>query len=542
MTDATLETDERPSVTSKLFFISVSILSDSVKSVRPTPSQKEILVTHEIHRPTFGTSALMVSLVLVAASCGSGSSDPRASDAVAQAGATTELESVDTIAFGAAPATEFVRSLSEITVAYTTKGMTSGEWNAAALDEAIAYFDPNAGPVDLSIVQECSRQQGAAMAATVVDVYELKHEGFKAYEVTPDLWVIAYRVVEVVPGVSDITSDRAMYVTSGGIIGERSPGLSEDRSCWNSGMARTAVENTLFAAAAEADIGNLDPAPDDVDLDLAISGFTPDGTSTSNDSVFTRRDGIPADPGDPEPIGSTGADKRDILLASDPSVFECLSYLGRGTEEILSRDKSVYEVVPDAFLFVAKFGDGTTIDIRVHPEVGTLEEATSEVAKYTTPLGQLPTVLRRDIGRFAIRLGDETATASPLEGISMQTGNTAVRLADNRLEETIFHESVHTSLDPTYVHGSATEWFDAQDLDGRFLTEYGRNNPDGEDLAETALYAYVLAYHPDRIPAGEAATYRERIPNRMAFIESILPPGQPIFGSVPPSPTCEPSE
>jgi len=190
---------------------------------------------------------------------------------------------------------------------------------------------------------------------------------------------------------------------------------------------------------------------------------------------------------------------------------------------------------------VALFDDGTTIDIRVHPEVGTLEEVTSEVAKYTTPLGQLPTILRRDIARFAIRLGDETATASPLEGISMQTGNAAVRLADSRLEETIFHESVHTSLDSTYVYGTSTDWFDAQDLDRRFLTEYGRNNSTGEDLAETALYAYVLAHHPDRIPPDVAASYSERIPNRMAFIDSILPTGQPIFESVAPSPTCDAS-
>jgi len=493
------------------------------------------------HTRTARATVLVVGVLLFAVSCsvdrdGDGALDP---DPRADSATTPEPLPIvaETTGVGADEAIAFVRGLSEISVVYTTKGVTSGDWNRADLDAASASFDSASVSVDLSAVYECLRRQGDR--DDVVDIYELTHMGFKAYEIDPGLWVVAYRVVEVVPGVSDMTTYRATYVTTGGIIGERPGGPSEDRSCWNAGMVRTEVGSVMFDVAGEADNGRLDAADDDVDLDLAISGTSSDDSGTANDGRFTRRDAVPADPSDPEPIRSTGADKLDILRADDPSAFVCLTYLGRGTEEILSPDKSSYEIVADAFLFVASFTDGTTIDIRVHPEVGTLDVVTAEVAKYTKPLGQLPTVLRRDIGRFAIRLGDETATASPLEGISMQTGNAAVRLGDNRLEETIFHESVHTSLDPLYVYGTSEEWFDVQDLDGRFLTEYGRNNPDGEDLAETALYAYVLLHHPDRIPSVQAAIYRERVPNRIAFIGSILPPDQPIFETIGPAPTCE---
>lgn len=444
---------------------------------------------------------------------------------------TLELTATDagTQETGATAAVEFVRSLSKLTVPYTTRGIVDGDWSGSELKEATRLFDPEAVSVQISAAEKCWQNQAEVTATTVTDIYELKHEGFLAHMIGPGLWVVAYRVVEVVPGVSDVTTDRAMYVTSNGIIGDRSVDPAEEPSCWNTAIERTTLGDALLTAALEAGSQIFDPAPDDVDLDLAIAGYTSDVASGATGGQFIRRDGYPADPNDPEPIRSTGTDKLDVLAASDPSVFACLMYQGRATEEILYPDKGSYETVPNAFLFVAHFRDGTTIDIRVHPEVGTLEDVTAEVAKYVTPLGQLPTLLRRDIGRFAIRSGDETATASPLEGISMQTGNAAVRLADGRLEETIFHESVHTSLDPRYVYGTSTEWFDAQELDGRFLTEYGRNNPDGEDLAETALYAFVLLHHPERIPASLAAAIKDRVPNRLTFIESILPPGRPIF-------------
>ncbi len=256
------------------------------------------------------------------------------------------------------------------------------------------------------------------------------------------------------------------------------------------------------------------------------------------DDVWTTRGGFPADPADPEPIISTGANQWDIITTRDPSAFVCVEYLGQGREEILTPDKSEYEIVPNTFLFTARFSDTTEIEIRVHPEIGGLDAARAEVDRYTVPLGRLPTVLRRGIERLAIRLGDETATASPAEGISMQTGNTRVRLDADRLEETLFHEAVHTTLDATFAYMRSPRWMAAQEADGRWLTEYGRNNPDSEDLAETALFAYGLVRNPERFPAGVAATIRERIPNRIDFIETIIPPDRPVLDITDATPTC----
>lgn len=290
----------------------------------------------------------------------------------------------------------------------------------------------------------------------------------------------------------------------------------------------TDSERSAPATSAAAPLPQA-PASDDDDSEVAdgSDGFeqSPSGAPLAfaeGGDVWNQRPGFAADESDPEPISSTGSNKLDLLRVDDPTTFTELTYLGQGPEEILAPDKGGYEQVDDAHLFRADFNDGTAIDIRVHPEVGDVDAVTAEVERYTVALGQLPTVLRASIARFAIRSGSETATGSYLEGISVQTANMGIRIADNRLEETLFHESVHTSLDHKYSYMRSQAWLDAQFADGRFLAEYGRNNPDSEDLAETALYAYVLLNHPDRVPDDLAEAIRTRVPHRLAVIEQIF--------------------
>ena len=71
-----------------------------------------------------------------------------------------------------------------------------------------------------------------------------------------------------------------------------------------------------------------------------------------------------------------------------------------------------------------------------------------------------------------------------------------------------------------------------------------RKNPKGEDLAESALFAYTLIHHPNRIPKEEAAKIARAIPNRIAFVEKLLPKDKPLHFAVeakPPGTTCSPS-
>ena len=98
------------------------------------------------------------------------------------------------------------------------------------------------------------------------------------------------------------------------------------------------------------------------------------------------------------PFGSTADTVFDIIQASDPSTFTCLTYIGREERQIW--DKRVEdEPVVDTFVFVSQYSDGTTIQIALNPEFGTVEAAREEAMRYVKPLGQLPTVLRKGVRR-----------------------------------------------------------------------------------------------------------------------------------------------
>ena len=225
------------------------------------------------------------------------------------------------------------------------------------------------------------------------------------------------------------------------------------------------------------------------------------------------------------PYSDTAGTVFDIIQASDPSVFSCLENAGRGERQIW--DKRVDgEPVVNAFLFNSRYTDGTNIEIAINPEFETVEAARAEAMRYAVPLGQLPTSLRRGIAKFSVHKGDKGFHAGTGQ-IVFYAGRADQRMTYNHLEESLFHEAVHASWDAE--HRLSEGWIAAQAADRMFLTEYGRNTPDREDLAETALFAYAILHHPDRFPPVDTADTRRAVPNRIKYIEALLPPGQPIF-------------
>lgn len=54
------------------------------------------------------------------------------------------------------------------------------------------------------------------------------------------------------------------------------------------------------------------------------------------------------------------------------------------------------------------------------------------------------------------------------------------------LEETIFHEATHATLEKD--HAKSEKWLEAQKKDGDFITKYAKRLPLKEDLPESALF------------------------------------------------------
>lgn len=231
------------------------------------------------------------------------------------------------------------------------------------------------------------------------------------------------------------------------------------------------------------------------------------------------------------PFGDTAGTVFDIIRKDDPTTFVCLEAAGRGERQIW--DKRVDgEPVVNAYLFNARYNDGSSIEIAINPEFGSPEAAEKEASRYTVALGQLPTSLRSGIGRFSVHKGSKGFHAGTGQ-IVFYAGTATKRESYNHLEESIFHEAVHASWDAK--HRLAPAWVKAQLDDGGFLTGYARKSPDREDLSETALFAYAVLHHPGRFPPADTEATVKAVPNRIAYIHRLLPPGEPVFlGAGPP--------
>lgn len=220
-----------------------------------------------------------------------------------------------------------------------------------------------------------------------------------------------------------------------------------------------------------------------------------------------------------EPLYSSTADTVfDVIHTDDPSTFVCLAYKGRTTRQMWDKRLDA-EPTLNVFLFQAHFTDSPAIDIILNPEFQNEPEARAEAMRYTRGLGQLPLVLRNGIKQFGLHKGREGFHGGSGK-IFMYQDQASHRISQNKLEESIFHESVHASWDAIYRLDP--DWIAAQDADGRFMTRYGAGRPDREDLAETALFAYALLKHPGRIPPVDSRDILGAVPNRIDFIKSIL--------------------
>ena len=302
---------------------------------------------------------------------------------------------------------------------------------------------------------------------------------------------------------------------------------------WRRVAAMSLAVLLLCAACSNGDASN--PAdPNRVEVSGAdVSGAEATATVETAEVPATVEESRPT--GGVVPIVSTGADElRDLIRPGDPSAAYCLVDLGVGPGEFYDATIDALVFPEMTYFFEARYDDGSIVEIRIHPDL-VVGDAAMQADRIAAPISLLPVELRRDIERVGFLGGDANAQADGGgEGIHVYEANVAIREGANRFEETIFHESVHTSLDDRFANDP--EWLSAQVADGSFLTEYAAGNPATEDLAETALYAWALSHHPNRVSEADAAAWETLVPARIAAITEILSgPGDGYDAS---SPSC----
>ncbi len=207
----------------------------------------------------------------------------------------------------------------------------------------------------------------------------------------------------------------------------------------------------------------------------------------------------------------------DILTSADRTTFASLTDMGTGRRQMFDRRIAAFATY-DVFLFRADFSDGLSTEVQVNAEFGTNEIARGEAEKYATVVGRLPTILRVDMRTMWIHKGREPFGGGN-NNILIHTDQTPEYEQQGVIEEVLFHEATHTSLDSR--HASAAGWVEAQQRDADFISTYARENPTREDLAESVLMWAALRHRPNAISRQLADTIQARMPNRLRYLDAL---------------------
>lgn len=227
-------------------------------------------------------------------------------------------------------------------------------------------------------------------------------------------------------------------------------------------------------------------------------------------------DSIPASPLFQNSIVSTDI---DFIMSEDSSAFLDIQYIGQSEQEMPDRRNDVL-MDASAYVFEASFSGGKTVGIYAHSSFGSLEVAEKYAQMLSGPLGKLPEVQRSKLSHVIIHKGDETAFGES-EGhfFVLYSQNMETRIRNHDLEETVFHESVHATLETIYQNDE--DWLKAQAADGTYITDYAKSLPNLEDLPETAIFAYTMIEHPGRLSPEIEEWVHNNIPNRFEFFKTI---------------------
>ena len=232
---------------------------------------------------------------------------------------------------------------------------------------------------------------------------------------------------------------------------------------------------------------------------------------------------------------SVVSNDHEFIATSDESAFACLKFEERRTAEMPDKRRDSL-MAKKTFIFVAHYSDGTSVPLWAHPDFKSQKKAMESVEPVAEAVGKLPTFMRSTLDHVVIHRGDETAFGED-EGhfFVLYSENIKTRIRNHDLEETVFHESVHATLDAKYARSK--EWLKAQKADGDFITKYAKRLPKKEDLAESGLFAWTMIMHPGRLPAKIEARARKIMPNRLVFFKELFL-SRPVFEDTGRKPAC----
>ena len=208
----------------------------------------------------------------------------------------------------------------------------------------------------------------------------------------------------------------------------------------------------------------------------------------------------------------------DTITDNDPTSFKRLISLGTGKKNLYDRRTDAWSDI-DVHIFTAEFNDTIhKIEVRVNAAEFDSQTAGREADKHLRAVGQLPLVLKEKLKTVSIHKGNNDYGGGGFD-LLIHTGRTAEYVESGILPETLIHETVHAVFDDAYAKDE--KWKAAQKKDSVFISDYARDNPDREDLAESFVPFLMVKYRPDRIDKKMKDLIERTIPNRIAFLDSL---------------------
>ena len=241
-------------------------------------------------------------------------------------------------------------------------------------------------------------------------------------------------------------------------------------------------------------------------------------------------------------LSSTVWQRPGVITSDDPTAFDSLVYVGRGSRGFYSPfpDDRGWRDTLDLFLFDAHFSGGAVMEVQAHPAYGHPDSALVFANRVLSTIGRLPHILID---------GGREVEVSPAPK-SRAAGNgcaklyhfwgdwNAVRRGEEKeapyMEEAALHEGSHAVLEdckstgcrasppkydcPGLAGDQSPEWQAAQAADSMWITPFAR---DHEDMAETWWAWFVSRCVPDRLHPEYKRQIDAGIPNRLAYFDRL---------------------
>ncbi len=210
----------------------------------------------------------------------------------------------------------------------------------------------------------------------------------------------------------------------------------------------------------------------------------------------------------------------DIITPDDPSTLETLNFELLITDDVF--DDRYREAVPaEFFRFTATYRNGSNVLFDVNTGFYDKTIATGVAYSYAFVLGQQPAILKRNVKRIVVHEEGDGWSANALGLIIIQHGEYDYYKRRRSLEELMFHETVHTSLDRQVEFDA--KWKLAQKNDDRFITDYAMSAPWAEDVAESFLAYFAVTMRSDRLSRRTIRRIEGAIPNRLEYFSQKFP-------------------